>query len=166
MSSAVQLDARRPRWIIVVQSARPEVYTKLRRTFERAPWVEVVVDRRRGERRRRNELTETERRLGERRRREDDPTRTPEYRLAFHGNGHDVYEATALAGARCPECELTVRFEMPRFVEPPARLDLTVVHETVQPKHARHLVELQSFTSTGRALVASRVTARVAVEPR
>jgi hypothetical protein len=77
-----------------------------------------------------------------------------------------VYEATALAGARCPTCELTVRFEMPRFVEPPARLDLTVIHETVQPKHARHFVELQTFTSTGRALLASRVTARVAVEAR
>lgn len=165
MSSPGPLDARRARWIIVVQVTRPEVYTKLRRTFEGAPWVEVVVDRRRGERRRRSDLPEAERRLVGRRR-EDDSTRLPEYRLAYRGNGHDVYEATALAGARCPECEQTVRFEMPRFVEPPARLDVTVVHETIQPKHARHLVELQSFTSTGRALLASRITARVGGEPR
>jgi hypothetical protein len=165
MSATVPLDTQRPRWVIVVQVTRPEVYAKLRRVFEGAQWVEVVVDRRRGERRRRDDLPETERRLGGRRR-EDDRSRVPEYRLAHHGDGHDVYEATALAGARCPECEMTVRFEMPRFVEPPARLDLTVVHETIQPKHARHFVELQSFTSTGRALLASRVTARVAVDPR
>jgi hypothetical protein len=165
MSATVPLDAKRPRWILVVQVTRPDVYAKLRRTFEGVPWVEVVVDRRLGERRRRNELSEPERRLGDRRRKDNDRTRVPEYRLAFHGDGHDVYEATALAGARCPECELTVRFEMPRFVEPPARLDLTVIHESIQPKHARHLVDLQSFTSTGRALLASRVTARVAVEP-
>src|SRR5262249_54776576 len=118
MSASAPLDAKRPRWVVVVQVTRPEVYTKLLRTFEGAPWVEVVVDRRRGERRRRADLPEAERRLGERRRTEDDPTRIPEYRLAYHGSGHDVYEATTLAGARCPECELTVRFEMPRFVEP------------------------------------------------
>jgi hypothetical protein len=165
MSATDPVEAQRPRWVIVVQVTRPEVYTRLRRVFEGAPWVQVVVDRRRGERRRRDDLPEAERRLGGRRR-EDDSARVPEYRLAQHGEGHDVYEATALAGAPCPECELTVRFEMPRFVEPPARLDLTVVHETIQPKHARHFVELQSYSSTGRALVASRVTARVATEGR
>jgi hypothetical protein len=165
MSAIDPVEAQRPRWVIVVQVTRPEVYAKLRRVFEGARWVQVVVDRRRGERRRRDELPEAERRLVGRRR-EDDATRVPEYRLAHHGDGHDVYEATTLAGAPCPECELTVRFEMPRFVEPPARLDLTVVHETIQPKHARHFVELQSFSSTGRALVASRVTARVATEGR
>jgi hypothetical protein len=165
MSSTVPLDATRPRWILIVPVTRPEVYAKLRRTFQAAPWVEVIIDRRRGERRRRNELSDTERRLDDRRRKENDRTRVPEYRLAYHGDDYDVFEATALAGARCPECELTVRFEMPRFVEPPARLDLTVIHESVQPKHARHLVDLQSFTSTGRALLASRVTARAAGEP-
>jgi hypothetical protein len=165
MSTTDPVETQRPRWIVVVQVTRPEVYARLRRVFEGARWVLVVVDRRRGERRRRDDLSETDRRLGGRRR-EDDATRVPEYRLAYHGDGHDVYEATALAGAPCPECELTVRFEMPRFVEPPARLDLTVVHETIQPKHARHFVELQSYTSTGRALVASRVTARVATEGR
>jgi hypothetical protein len=165
MSANIPPDAQRPRWVIVVQVTRPEVYAQLRRVFTGARWVEVVVDRRRGERRRRDELPEAERRLGGRRR-EDDSARVPEYRLAQHGDGHDVYEATTLAGAPCPECELTVRFEMPRFVEPPARLDLTVVHETVQPKHARHFVELQSFSTTGRTLLASRVTARVASEAR
>jgi hypothetical protein len=166
MSASVPLDTARPRWIIVVNAARPELLASQRRTFQRAPWVEVLVDRRRGERRRGDELPEADRRLGDRRRREDDRTRVPEYRLAHRGDGHDVFEANSLAGARCPECELMVRFEMPRFAEPPARLDLTVVHETIQPKHARHFVELQSFTSTGRPLLASRVTGRAAVESR
>ena len=165
MSATVPPELQRPRWVIVVQVTRPEVYSRLRGVFQGARWVDVVVDRRRGERRRRDDLPETDRRLLGRRR-EDDQTRVPEYRLAQHADGHDVYEATTLAGAQCPECELTVRFEMPRFVEPPARLDLTVVHETIQPKHSRHFVELQSFSSTGRALMASRVTARVATEGR
>jgi hypothetical protein len=166
MGASIPVEATRPRWIIVVQASRAEVHDRLSRTFQRAPWVEVILDRRRGERRRRDEPPVTERRLGDRRRREDDRTRVPEYRLAYHGDGHSVFEATALAGARCAECEATVRFEMPRFAEPPARLELTVVHETVQPKHARHFVELQSFTSTGRPLLASRVTARVGAEAR
>jgi hypothetical protein len=90
----------------------------------------------------------------------------PEYRLAHRGDGHDVFEASTLAGAPCPDCEMTVWFEMPRFADPPARLELTVVHETVQPKRARHFVELQSFTSTGRPLLASRVSGRATAEPR
>jgi hypothetical protein len=166
MSASESLDTTRPRWIIVVETARPEIFAGLRRTFQRSPWVEVLLDRRRGERRRANEAPEAERRLGDRRRRDDDRTRVPDYRLAHHGDGHDVFEANALAGARCPECALMVRFEMPRFAEPPASLELAVVHETIQPKHARHFVELESFTSTGRPLLASRVTARVAVESR
>jgi hypothetical protein len=166
MEASVPLDITRPRWIIVVEISRPEILTSLRRTFQRAPWVEVLTDRRRGERRRADELPAAERRLGDRRRREDDRTRVPDYRLAHRGDGHDVFEASALAGARCPECESMVRFEMPRFAEPPAHLEVAVVHETVQPKHARHFVELQSFTSTGRPLLASRVTARVAFDSR
>jgi hypothetical protein len=39
-----------------------------------------------------------------------------------------------------------VSVEMPRFAEPPVRLELTVVHEAIQPDRARHVVELQSFS--------------------
>lgn len=166
MSSSTLLDTTRPRWIIIVEPSRPEILGGLRRTFQRVPWVEVLLDRRRGERRHADESSQSDRRLGDRRRREDDRTRVPDYRLAHRGEGHDVFELNSLAGARCPACEAMVRFEMPRFAEPPARLELTVAHETIQPKHARHVVELQSFTSTGRPLLASRVTARAAVESR
>jgi hypothetical protein len=37
-----------------------------------------------------------------------------------------------------------VSIELPRFVEPPFRLDLTVMHEPITPDRARHLVELQT----------------------
>jgi hypothetical protein len=51
-----------------------------------------------------------------------------------------------------------VSIELPRFVEPPFRLDLTVMHEPMTPDRARHMVELQSFAATGRVLLASRLS--------
>jgi hypothetical protein len=50
-----------------------------------------------------------------------------------------------------------VSIELPRFVEPPFRLDLVVVHEPIQPGRARHVVDVQSFSATGRVLLASRL---------
>jgi hypothetical protein len=166
MSSPVTLDTIPPRWIIVVQPSRPEMLASLRRTFQRSPWVEVLQDRRGGERRRADTPPPVERRLGDRRRREDDRTRVPDYRLAHRGEGHEVFESNSLAGARCPACASTVRFEMPRFVEPPAHLELAVIHEAGEASRRRHFVELQSFTSTGRPILASRVAGRIASEPR
>jgi hypothetical protein len=58
-----------------------------------------------------------------------------------------------------------VSVEMPRFAEPPVRLDLTVVHEDIQPDRARHTVELQSRSATGRVLLASRLFVRTRAEP-
>jgi hypothetical protein len=54
---------------------------------------------------------------------------------------------------------------MPRFTEPPVRLDLTVVHETIAPNRTRHAIEVQSFSATGRVLLASRLLARTLTEP-
>ena len=53
---------------------------------------------------------------------------------------------------------------MPRFTEPPGRLDLTVVHETIPPNRARHAVEVQSFSATGRVLLTSQQFARTLTE--
>jgi hypothetical protein len=50
-----------------------------------------------------------------------------------------------------------LRVEIPRFTEPPARLELTVVHEAIPPNRTRHVVEMQSFSVTGRVLLASRI---------
>jgi hypothetical protein len=94
-----------------------------------------------------------------------DAAQVPPFRLAQQGDGFAVYEATAPVPGRCPQCGAMVSVEMPRFVEPPVRLDLTVVHEPIQPDRARHVVDLQSFSATGRVLLASRLFVRTRTEP-
>jgi hypothetical protein len=162
----------RPHWIVVVHRDRPEVLARLRAMFAGSAWIEVLDDRRRGERRQ-PQATRTaaflaERRLGERRHVPGDRTRAPSYRLASRGDGFQIYEATGFAPARCPQCGATVLFEMPRFADPPARLDLRVIHEAVSahhPTNARHIVELDSFGPGGRLLLSSRTLARIRAEP-
>jgi hypothetical protein len=151
----------RARWTIVVRVDRPEVYASLRRSFVGTSWVSVVVDRRFGERRRGSGSAPGSERRGRGRRSSDRlPTQVPDFRLAHRGDGFDVYEATGPESQRCPQCGITVSVEMPRFTEPPARLELTVLHEAVPPDRARHVVEVQSFTATGRVLMASRLFVR------
>jgi hypothetical protein len=156
------------RWIVVVHSDRTRLLESLLGKFSDRAWVEVLVDRRRGERRRREVPFEGDQRLGDRRGVPGDASRTSLYRLACRGDGFDVYEATGPAPTRCPDCGATVTFEMPRFVEPPVRLDLRVTHESVETRsasdRARHLVELQSFAAGGRPLVATLSVARSRLE--
>lgn len=128
--------------------------------------VDVLADRRRGERRRRQEPCALDLRLGERRGVPGDRTQRPAYRLARQGDGFDVYEATGHAAARCPDCGATVMFEMPRSGEPPARLDLHVAHDdmALDQHRARHVVELFMYAFSGRPLLAARSFARTRVE--
>jgi hypothetical protein len=147
----------RPRWVIVTRIDRPEVVPALRRTFAGSAWVDVVVDRRRGERRHGTGPVAGERRLAGRRSVDQDPAQTPPFRLAHRADGFEAYEATGPVPGRCPECGAMVSVELPRFVEPPVRLDLAVVHEPIQPDRARHVVDVQSFSATGRVLLASRL---------
>src|SRR5262249_33410242 len=58
---------KRARWVVVVKVNRPEAFTALRRNFAKSAWVEVVIDRRRGERRRAAAGTSVERRVAGRR---------------------------------------------------------------------------------------------------
>ena len=155
----------RPRWVIVTRVDQPEVYPKLQRSFAGSTWVEVVIDRRLGERRNGTSAPARERRLAGRRSTDQDPAQTPAFRLAHWGNGFEAYEATGPAPGHCPKCGAMISVEMPRFSEPPVRLELTVVHEPVQPDRSRHVVELQSFSATGRVLLASRLFARTRIEP-
>jgi hypothetical protein len=148
----------RPRWTIVARADRPEVFATLRRSFVGSAWVQVVVDRRRGQRRRSGgSAPGAERRGGGRRSADRLPMQVPDFRLAHRGDGFEVYEAIGPVSGRCSQCGTTVKVEIPRFTEPPARLDLTVVHETIPPARTRHVVEMQSFSATGRVLLASRV---------
>jgi hypothetical protein len=155
----------RPRWVIVAQVNRAEVYPALRRSFAGSAWVEVVLDRRRGERRHDPVQPVEDRRLAGRRTSDQDPAQTPAFRLAQRGDRFETYEATAPVQDRCLECGAMVSVELPRFAEPPFRLDLTVVHETIAPARARHVVELQSLSATGRVLLASRLFVRTRTEP-
>lgn len=160
-------DAPSPRWVVVTRPDRPGLLDELAWRYRQAPWVEVLADRRRGERRRRQVSSEPDLRLGDRRGIPGDRTRRPAYRLARRGDGFDVYEATGFAPARCGDCGAMVMFEMPRSGEPPARLDLHVVHERapMEPQtRARHAVELLLYASSGRPLLASRSLARTRVD--
>jgi hypothetical protein len=153
-----------PRWVVVTRPDRPGLLDELAWRYRQAPWVEVLADRRRGERRQRQDPRATDVRLGDRR--GGDRTQRPAYRLAGHGDGFNVYEATGHVTARCPECGATVMYEMPRSGEPPARLDLRVAHDdmSVDQHRARHVVELLMYAFSGRPLMASRSFARTRVE--
>jgi hypothetical protein len=154
-----------PRWVVVVGRDRPEVLAQLSRTFGAAPWVGVLADRRRNERRKRQVLIGSDLRLGDRRGTPGDPVQRPSYRLARQGEGFDVFEAIGYAAAQCGECGATVMFEMPRSGEPPTRFDLHVVHEHAEPRpRARHVVELLLCAAGGRPLLACRCLARSHVE--
>ena len=138
----------------------------LSRSFGESAWVQVVVDRRRGERRQGGgRVPRVERRSVGRRGSDRDPAQRPAFRLAQHGDGAEVYEATGPESGRCPECGALLSVEMPRFTEPPVRLEMTVVHETIPPNRARHAVEVQSFSAAGRVLLASRLLARTRTDP-
>jgi len=158
-------DTATPRWLVVVCHDRPEVLEKLSRTFQHATWVSVLADRRQGQRRKRQALIGPELRLSDRRATPGDQTQEPAYRLTRRGEGFDVYEATGFAPARCPDCGATVMFEMPRSGDPPAGLDLHVVHESTEPQtRARHAVELLLYAPSGRPLMAYRSLARTRVD--
>jgi len=157
----------RPRWVIVVPVGRPDTYATFRHRFARSPWVDVVMDRRRGERRQKTGTTPpVERRIfgprttGERRPLStSDPGASPVFRLAHRGPDWELYESTEPERGRCPECGVLVTIEVPLFAEPPVRFELLVRHEPASPK-ARHVVELQSFSPTGRVLMATRLVGR------
>jgi hypothetical protein len=154
----------RPRWVIVVPVGRPDTYASFRRSFARSPWVDVVIDRRRGERRQDGAVAPTvERRTAGRRKPPvPEPESEPPFRLAHRGDGCEVYESTAPESGHCPECGALVSAELPRFAEPPVRLELVVRHEamTAERGAARHVVELQSFSATGRVLLTTRLAGR------
>jgi hypothetical protein len=146
--------------MIVARGDRPEVYSGLQRSFSRSRWVGVIVERRRGQRRQGAQVPAVERRLGGRRSDDRHSAQTPAYRLAHRGDGFEVFEAAGVETAECPQCGAVVSIELPRFAEPPVRLEIRVVHESGPLRRARHLAELESLSPTGRVLLATRLVAR------
>src|SRR5262245_5922775 len=159
-------DTVAPRWVVVTRPDRPGLLDELVWRYRYAQWVEVLADRRRGERRQRQEGRATDLRLGDRRGANAGGGLRPAYRLALEGDGFVVYEATGHAAARCSACGATVVFEMPRSGEPPTRLELSVGHDSMpaDQHRARHVVELLMYAFSGRPILASRSFARTRVE--
>lgn len=151
-----------PRWTIVVRAADTALYAKLREQFVGASWVAVHLDRRRGDRRQATGLPEVERRWANRRANREGSPLPRSHRLSHEPPGCAVYELVDLEAATdCPTCGQTVWFEMPRFGEPPRRLELKVDHEDVTPRRPRHIVDVDAFGVTGRPLLNFRVVARL-----
>ena len=129
--------------------------------------------RRRGERRQHEGEAPRERRTAKRERRttqrskvlNHDLTGEPLFRVAHQVDGCDVYEATTPETAPCPDCGVVVSFELPRFAEPPIRLELVVRHEVADTR-ARHVGELQSLSLTGRLLLSTRLVGRIRTDLR
>jgi hypothetical protein len=143
----------RSRWVIVVPVGRADQYAALRRRFGRSPWVDVVVDRRREERPQ----------AVDRRTAHHDKTNqssAPAFRLAYDLDGCNAYEATSPEAGRCPDCGVLVSLELPRFAEPPVRLELMLRHERTA-HGVRHVGEVHSLSASGRILLSTRLLGRV-----
>ena len=56
-----------PRWLFIVRRDREALYAHLRQAFAGSPVVQVILDRRRGDRRRQSLLVEVDQRRGDRR---------------------------------------------------------------------------------------------------
>ena len=125
------------RWVVVTRPDRPGLLDELAWRYRHTPWVEVLPDRRRGERRRQREPRGVDLRLGERRGVPGDSIRPRAYRLVRAAEGYNVYEATVHAAARCPECGATATLGMPCSGDPPAQLGVRVVDDLI-PLECQH----------------------------
>jgi|RhiMetdeSRZDD1v2_1073273.scaffolds.fasta_scaffold75731_5 hypothetical protein len=167
--------SERPRWLIVVQHAQRDLYQILREKFESLGIV-VIVDRRRAERRRDAAGRAVDRRRTDRRQRRPIawlyPAETSDLiapdiaRLAFTAGPIPATEGTGFVTNTCPDCGITVEFELPRFEEPPARVTVTVAHRTDPTFGVQHFVDVLAFTAAGRPLPSQRVQAQRQVPRR
>src|SRR5262245_46195148 len=156
-----------PRWTIVVRANDATLYAQIRQRFLAAPSLAVILDRRRSDRRHAEERPLMERRLSERRAERSDPSLPRTHRLSQWQPGLAVYELMDLEAATdCPTCWATVWFEMPRFSEPPLRLQLQVEHEDVAARYSRHFVAIDAFGAAGQSLVSFRAMARMSTRVR
>src|SRR5215467_16065802 len=88
-----------PRWTIVVRANDATLYAEVRQRFLAAPWVAVILDRRRCDRRHAAEPPPVERRLAERRTEQPDPSLPRTHRLSHQQPGVEVYELMDLEAA-------------------------------------------------------------------
>jgi hypothetical protein len=156
-----------PRWTMIVRPDATALYDKLRQQFADAPWVALFMDRRRAEPRQAatppaGEQPAPERRFTARRSGSAGARALGSHRLAHEPPGLAVYELVDLTAATdCLTCRSQVWFEMPRFGEPPTRLQIHVEHDKDLAGGPRHLVTLDAYAATGRQLVSCQVAGRL-----
>ena len=155
-------DTSTPHWVVVVHQDERDVYSRLRRAYDGLALVQVLLDRRDGQRRRAAEGPAGERRQADRRRSTLPRAVSASHRLVQRTETHDVFEAASHAVASCPRCRARVEFELPRFGELPARLNLSVFHLPSESHRVKHFVEADAFRATGRSILACRLLARLA----
>ena len=157
-----------PRWLLVIKPEQHELYEILRKRLG-GSGVEVMLDRRRRERRRGSFGPGMDRRQTDRRRQRPvahvavaatpaDAAHSPASGAPARGRAAPPRE-DALA-QRCPTCAESVELEMPRFPHPPARVEMEVGHLTGNGRDGHHYVEIAAFTVSGRLILSQRVPAR------
>jgi hypothetical protein len=162
----MSLNSSQPGWILVVQPAQRELYEVLRARLH-GSGVEVILERRRRERRRGSLGPAMERRMGDRRRWRPvgliAPAVVAEVPAAPSTKVSATPEVAPGPGAsfhRCPTCAVMLETEFPRFPHPPARIEVEVGHVGTNGQDGHHYVEIAAFTVSGRILLSQRVPAR------
>ena len=160
------------RWLIVVQPNQSDLYEALRQSIKDDSPVMVIYDRRFRERRRGSESSRGDRRRTDRRQR-----RPGGWLYECEVLRIEPAEDTGAAAAKrreappdvgtraCPECGVPLEFEMPRFPQPPARLEIQTIHAAARGPGVQHYVEIQAFSATGRPLLLQRNQARRRTSP-
>jgi hypothetical protein len=149
-------------WVVVIRADRPDVIARLRRLLAGAAWVQIVVDRRRADRRRTAQAAghpEPERRRADRRRTSREASGAP-YRLIQSAEGYQVLQSQSRASVRCLDCGVGLEFDMPGLNQVPVQLDVTVFHPGRGADGGQHVVETQARQASGHPFLASRVVAR------
>jgi hypothetical protein len=156
-----------PRWFLIIKPEQRELYELLAERL-RGSGIEVVVERRRRERRRGSLGPGMDRRVTDRRRQRaiahmaaaappaaDSPM--PATAPVRAEPGRPMRDAIA---QQCPTCAEAIELELPRFPHPPARVEMEVGHPTGETRDGRHYVEIAAFTVSGRLILSQRVPAR------
>ena len=157
-----------PRWFLAIKPEQRELFEILRDRLD-GSGVEVMIERRRRERRRGSFGPGMDRRQTDRRRQrpiaymgvaaapEDTaPEPAPKERVRVEA----ASPASNALAQRCPTCAEFVELEMPRFPHPPARVEMEVGHATGNGRDGHHYVEIAAFTVSGRLILSQRVPAR------
>jgi hypothetical protein len=155
-----------PRLLIVIQHHQREIFEFLRQSFKDDAPVTLIYERRVSERRRGGGAQRSDRRRTDRRQRRPTAWLYDGVILGVEQRDSSIPESPApprdstVSVAACPECAAVIEFELPRFPQPPARLESEVIHTQQSESLAQHYVEIHAFTASGRPLLSHRVHAK------